>query len=74
MGMVWKLRFLGWIAGLTTDVREYASAHGDKRSPLKGAKLSSGERVRFACCPHRQNGAIETCSLRRFLFSRATVL
>jgi hypothetical protein len=31
----WKLNFLRWAAGLTTDVRENASAHGDNQSPLK---------------------------------------
>src|SRR5438093_1102369 len=44
----WKLNFLRWAAGLTTDVRENASAHGDNRSPLKVARPSWGERVRFA--------------------------
>jgi hypothetical protein len=33
MGVWGKLRFLRWAAGLTTDVRENASAHGDNQSP-----------------------------------------
>jgi hypothetical protein len=36
----WGLNFLRWAAGLTTDVCENASAHGDDRSPLKSAKPS----------------------------------
>jgi hypothetical protein len=28
---VWKLNFLRWTAGLTIDIRENASAHGDNR-------------------------------------------
>ncbi len=34
MGGVWKLNFLRWSAGLTTDIRENASAHGDNPSPI----------------------------------------
>jgi hypothetical protein len=37
---MYKLNFLRWAAGLTADIRENASAHGDNRSPLKVAKLS----------------------------------
>jgi hypothetical protein len=44
---VWKPNFLRWSAGLTTDVRGNASAHGDNRSPLKVGKLSPGKSVRF---------------------------
>ncbi len=33
------LNFLRWAAGLTTDVCENASAHGDDRSPLTVVNL-----------------------------------
>jgi len=63
----WKLNFLRWTAGLTTDVRENASTHGDNRSPLEADAeslantqgVASAEKHRF----HKKLGDLPSDAL-----------
>jgi hypothetical protein len=51
----WKLNFLRWTAGLTTDVRENASAHGDNYRRLKLLNLPEENVSDLRAAVFRQN-------------------